>query len=299
MPNSYAPAQIDFNQLANLPNQYRQGQQYQQQQQLRNAFSGGLPMNNGAVDFNAMAQMFAQQGDPRTAASLAQTQANTQFRQSPKPTTQMQNAEFFAGLPEGDPRKAYAPKSNTPGAATSAGQDAWPSVQKQLDRMTGVLSQEEAPGKKRFTKQDFEWGLGPVVGDPTNDFGTRAAQRATALIEPWMSDSARGVELRDTIEGEASGLLKMIQPIIRTKGEGSQSDIEFKAIRDLLGSLTKSKTPEEYARRMADVKGRVQNLLHIAASEPDVGGEIDPNDVTDNGDGTGTTSDGRKVRWVD
>lgn len=107
MANPFAPAQVDFSMLANLPNIYEQGQEIGRQRDLRNAFSGGLPMGpNGEVDFNSMSQMFAQGGDPRTAASLAQTQANTRLRNAPKPPTQYQQQQIDFRREEIDRKKA-------------------------------------------------------------------------------------------------------------------------------------------------------------------------------------------------
>lgn len=79
MANGFNPAQIDFSALANLPNTYAQGQQIGRDNAMRDAFKGGLPMANGAVDFNAMAQMIAPH-DPVSAMNIVKSQQMTPYQ---------------------------------------------------------------------------------------------------------------------------------------------------------------------------------------------------------------------------
>lgn len=74
--NPFSPAQIDFSTLANLPGAYRQGQQWRREDDLRDAFSGGLPKGpNGEIDWSAAYDTLAQH-DPASALKLARGGAN-------------------------------------------------------------------------------------------------------------------------------------------------------------------------------------------------------------------------------
>jgi hypothetical protein len=76
--NPYAPASVDFSALANLPDQYAAGQQFARQQQLRNAFAGGLPKGpNETTDWNAAIGLLAG-SDPSTALQLGAQMAVNQ-----------------------------------------------------------------------------------------------------------------------------------------------------------------------------------------------------------------------------
>ena len=71
MANPFSPAQIDFSQLANLPAQYRQGQQWRREDDLRDAFSEGLPKGpNGEIDWSSAYDTMAQH-DPMAAMKAA------------------------------------------------------------------------------------------------------------------------------------------------------------------------------------------------------------------------------------
>lgn len=58
--------------IANLPNDYYQGQQRQQQLAQQQAFANGIPMKNGLPDFAAMAKRFGELGNPDAALKLLQ-----------------------------------------------------------------------------------------------------------------------------------------------------------------------------------------------------------------------------------
>jgi hypothetical protein len=76
--NPYAPASVDFSALANLPDQYAAGQQFARQQQLRNAFAGGLPKGpDGTTDWNSATGLLAG-SDPSTALQLGAQMAVNQ-----------------------------------------------------------------------------------------------------------------------------------------------------------------------------------------------------------------------------
>jgi hypothetical protein len=82
-------------------------------------------MTNGSYDYDKMISVLAGRM-PLAAAKLAtqkfETEAEAAYRNAvlgakvaeanrpPGPTTAMQDAEYFAGLPEGDPRRQYAPR---------------------------------------------------------------------------------------------------------------------------------------------------------------------------------------------
>lgn len=69
--SSYDVKPVDFSQLANLPNQYYQGVQNARQQQIQDAFKGGLPKDaNGNIDYNAAAQTLFRLGDFGTGSNL-------------------------------------------------------------------------------------------------------------------------------------------------------------------------------------------------------------------------------------
>lgn len=81
---SYAAPQVDFSWLSRLPQLYRQAQLDQQQKQLNDlklqqeqqqsnlsrAFSGGLPMKNGAIDYAQVANTLARLGDINAVTQL-------------------------------------------------------------------------------------------------------------------------------------------------------------------------------------------------------------------------------------
>lgn len=322
--------QPNFQMLAQLPTMYAQGQEIGRERDMRDARSGALAKFNGS-NYGDLAQSLFAAGDfegGMQAAIMADKQ---------KPDL-VKTWEYFGGaggsggsgaapggaaggVPRNMPgsvadkfksgaqlaaEKKAAEGQIESGLEATKRQQVWPRVKGQLERLRNILTMPEGdkPGAKtRFNTEDFEWGLGPTVGDEQGGYGSAMARKFSAAVEPMMSDTARGVELRDTILGEANTALKLIQPLVRTKGEGSQSDAEFKVISDMVGNLTKSRTPEEYQRRVNDIEGRIQNLLGTLESEPDVmggaGQDFDPDTVIDNGDGTGTLPDGRKVRWVE
>src|SRR5580693_8286933 len=71
---SFIPPQIDDAAIANLPNDYFQGQQAQHQLAVQNAFKAGLPVDtNGQPDFQAAAMRLFQLGQPDQATALLQT----------------------------------------------------------------------------------------------------------------------------------------------------------------------------------------------------------------------------------
>lgn len=77
MPNPYAPAQIDFSMLANLPQLYQQGQQWHRENALRNQFAANPP-----TDLATMTKMLFAGGDIDNGVRLAQALANQQAEQA-------------------------------------------------------------------------------------------------------------------------------------------------------------------------------------------------------------------------
>lgn len=71
----WGPPQIDFSALSNLYDNYKKGQAYGREDNLRKEFSGGLPRGpNGEIDFNAAVSILGKY-DPVAAVKLqAQTQ---------------------------------------------------------------------------------------------------------------------------------------------------------------------------------------------------------------------------------
>ena len=83
-------------QIGNLPNDYFQGQQRQQQLAQQQALKNGIPMKDGMPDYSAMAQTFAKLADPNAALQFLQmAQQGGQF-QPPLPVAAPDNG---AGAP--------------------------------------------------------------------------------------------------------------------------------------------------------------------------------------------------------
>lgn len=238
--NPFSPAQIDFSQLANLPLQYQQGQQWRQQQDLSNTFKDGLPMQNGAVDFNTMAQMFAQGGDPRTAASLAQTQANTEFRREqmnrPAQMTPYQQEQIKL---QRDKMAAAGAKKND---FAQGGQ-----------QVLGMIDQLE---QKITSKPElFEEATGPLAGE--------AANLPIWRPERMFYEATQGSESKaylDQIKQDAQGINTVMQRAL-LKGGGQITENEREQINQILGKIDRARSADDAKALLDNFRGVVTKLF--------------------------------------
>lgn len=118
MPDIFGPPQggwgaprVDFSWLANLPNNFYQGAQEKQQYDRSRAFQNGLPMDaNGNVDWTAVAQTLAKNGDVQNLPALANQAQNQKF------LTQAQGFQPIAPgtAPQASPVPSQQPVASPP-----------------------------------------------------------------------------------------------------------------------------------------------------------------------------------------
>lgn len=137
MPVQMRPAQISFEALANLPDQFAAGQKWRQERDTDAARKDVFAQfqKGGVNNWGAMAQSLLARGDVDGATKVAtigkalqgdeppasyrefqfaqQNPGYGDYLKDDKPTEAQRNAEFFSGLPENDPRKAYAPRTGS------------------------------------------------------------------------------------------------------------------------------------------------------------------------------------------
>lgn len=135
-------------------------------------------------------------------------------------------------------------------------------------------------GAERFDTDTFENALGPWQGMQTDSWmgaaGTALPQTLGAIKNYWDAGPkfAKGVdtgttgEVRRFVHGGTNALIQLLKPYLRTGGEGSQSDIEFKAIASTIGELSQSKTKEEFYRGLGDVVDRLNSTFGMDVSVP-------------------------------
>jgi hypothetical protein len=120
MASPFAPAQVDFSMLANLPNIYAQGEEIGRQRQLRNAFSDGLPMKDGVPDWDMITAEITKY-DPLAGAKIAADRAGAEAMAGYRMQSLIPpDLRVYGGsLPGGGPN--VTPTDTTIGSGTAPG----------------------------------------------------------------------------------------------------------------------------------------------------------------------------------
>lgn len=166
-------------------------------------------------------------------------------------------------------------KRQDEGAATKV------SEAKTATQFTGGLEQlTRFPGE--FGKEAFERALGPLsANDPnpesaTGIFGSgisvpsalRMGAHAIGELKTAAFGGAAPTEVRDRIETATKNLAAVMKPMIRKPGEGAWSDKDQANLEAQLGTLTRSRSVEEYSRRLADIQDNIRQIFLINAQSP-------------------------------
>ena len=111
--------------------------------------------------------------------------------------------------------------------------------------------------------------LGDYGDTPGVDYYTGAldssaiAPYTTDLLAKVMPYNQASPAIRDQIRGTQMALVALLKKNIRAKGEGSQDQREFQAVIDTVGDMTNANTVEDYWRKLADAKQRVEALTGV------------------------------------
>lgn len=133
-----------------------------------------------------------------------------------------------------------------------------------------------------FGKQATERAIGPWSATNPNPetaqglFGTgisvgnglqllaRGYGEASAMVEGGASPT----EVRDRVETVTKNLAAVMKPLIRAPGEGAWSDKDQANLEAQIGMMTRSRTVEEYNRRLADIRENVGKVFRLNVPEP-------------------------------
>lgn len=107
------------------------------------------------------------------------------------------------------------------------------------------------------------WGTGISVGN-LGQMIARGYGEAATMVE----GGATPTEVRDRIETVTKNLAAVMKPLIRAPGEGAWSDKDQANLEAQIGMLTRSRTVEEYNRRLADIQENVGKVFRLNVPTP-------------------------------
>lgn len=120
-----------------------------------------------------------------------------------------------------------------------------------------------------FGKEAFERSIGPwqattgQTEDPQSGiFGTGVSvnsigqnlARGWAEVQQTLFGGAEPTEVRDRVETQMKNLAAVMKPLVRKEGEGAWSDKDQENLEKQIGSLTRSRSMDEYYRRIEDIR---------------------------------------------
>jgi hypothetical protein len=131
-----------------------------------------------------------------------------------------------------------------------------------------------------FGKEAFERSIGPwqatdgdsgtpgsMVGAAMNYIPQQIA-RGVAELKAAVGGGAAPTEVRDRIETATLNLAAVMKPLIRKPGEGAWSDKDQANLEKQIGQLTRSRSVEEYNRRLNDIQENVSKIFQVPTAAP-------------------------------
>jgi hypothetical protein len=256
MPVQYNPQTIDFSALAGI------GQNIGGalgQHNLGTAMQDA--MTNGVYDYDKMISVLAGRR-PLAAAELAteklKADALAQYRRDSlapepmQPTPEMRNAEHFGNMPEGDPRRAYGPRTNAQNLTT-------------VDK------------KEIYTSEDDVTNLDNTIQqlDAALDLNDKTLEGYGASYMASYGSKAPSWAVPDRLEAPAKATLewqKLMEPeAIKTMAstlKGATTDFELnKFVQQLADPATPRKTRENIIKRMKTLAERKKALANERIQE--------------------------------
>lgn len=110
----------------------------------------------------------------------------------------------------------------------------------------------------------FTSAVGPIRGDDNSLFAPLARTwGAITNAIPYAGGVASPTEVRTRIKADTEALASAIKPLIRAPGEGAWTDQDQARLVAVVGDLTTASTPDEYGRRLEDVRQRVRSNFGI------------------------------------
>jgi hypothetical protein len=147
---------------------------------------------------------------------------------------------------------------------------------KAASQVAGALEQLQRMPTE-FGTQAFERSIGPwSATDPNPDsaagiWGTgisvgnlgRMAARTIGEVGYGIEGGAAPTEVRDRVETVTKNLAAVMKPLVRAPGEGAWSDKDQANLEAQIGSLTRSRSVDEYNRRLADIHENIRKVFQL------------------------------------
>ena len=162
----------------------------------------------------------------------------------------------------------------------AAGEEQYPKVAEQF--AGGVERLRQFP--KEFGRDALENALGPWSGEVPPDskpglWGTGLSLDAIGqLMSRTWDEVYAGVtgvsaptEVRDRINATVKNLAAVMKPLVRKPGEGVWTDKDQENLEAQIGKIDRSRTLEEYMRRVRDIEENVSKVFRIPIKEGERG----------------------------
>jgi hypothetical protein len=253
---AYQPSRIDFSALAGI------GQNIGGalgQHNLGTAMKDA--MTNGVYDYDKMIAVLAGR-KPLAAAELAteklKADALAQYRRDSlapepmQPTPEMRNAEHFGNMPEGDPRRAYGPRTNAQNLTTVDKKEIYTS-EDEVTNLDNTISQLDDALK--------------LNSKTLEGYGASAMASYGAKAPSWVVPDRLEEPAKATLEWQ-----KLMEPeAIKTMAatlKGATTDFELnKFVEQLADPSTPRKTRENIIKRMQSLAKRKRELANERIQE--------------------------------
>ena len=171
-------------------------------------------------------------------------------------------------------------------AASAAGKQQVETAQEGVERaragqqLTGGL--ERLSGfPEEFGTTAMERAIGPLSATGTSEeksgfMGTglstntipQMAARVYGELQSFAFGGAKPTEVRDRIDTTTKNLAAVMKPLVRKPGEGAWSDKDQDNLEAQLGQVSRSRSVEEYNRRLNDVRENISKIFQVPVAEP-------------------------------
>lgn len=273
----FAPPQIDFSALANLPNIYQQGKENYRQQKLRDAFAGGIPMQGGVTDWNAMSQIFAQHGEPVAAANMMSRQPTSLDMREQEARIKKMEAEAGAPKPTHGQKAVDSVFAKDFASWTAGG--GFADVKKQLNQLRSVHT--DLSSKDR--KDDLTGFVPGILPDSIAPYvGYESAVATREAVEEVVQRSLRAILGAQFTEKEGERLIARAYNPRLSQAENA------KRVGRLLTQLEDAADAKNEAIKYFEQNGTLsgwQGSLLTSTDSIDLDSDITPIEVPQGGGG--------------